>query len=553
MLSTCVIVKLRDGKLGVAQRTRDRMTWLKMNMYKLVVDPDFTPIGYDKDIVLVEAAMPVRGLPDDVVKAVLNHSFCSSNKLYYLQLLCPWILPVSYEFLTNKYATCCIDLTEDEDNGRVFKKHKPVITHANLSTIGPVYWGIILSFLQARFADLSTFVAVSKQLYHYRSYFLSKIPLTVPICHLHDIRDCNPYSLCITEGPCKKYFTSKSLYTCPHSNFDLQHLEIVRAMTNLRSLRLDVFSNKSLACLEQVETLCLKNWKKSKQPVMPRNLLSFEVSLKSNLTWSLFGTYPNIRSLTTTQSISTCALLSLAAQFPNLLILDIGLTFESQLPNPLPPKLQKFRESSGCKHVSLRELAQCKDLQVVDIRNLYVDLPLLETDGFPNLKVFRCASIFSKIAHVDFLGAWQMQNLIELRVQSSFLMDISAVSSLSMLQTLGLIECMKLEQISPLIGLKYLATLEMTNCYSVQDLESLAAIPSLKNIYYASDASNSSCAVSSLRKSCVNIQINENPHSPRSTFDVDLHKKIISDVKTMNEASISDQVHFFGFFFCKRA
>ncbi len=527
--TTCVIVKFK-GKLAVAQRTGNRLMGLKMSIAKMVVDPDVTPTRYDKDIVLVEAPMPARGLPDHVVEAVLNHSFCSSKKLYFLELLCPWILPITYDFLTNKYAPSCIDLTEDEDNGRVIKKRKPLLqSRANLITIGPTYWVMILSFLhvlqEAPQSLITTFVATSKELYQSRSYLLSRISLTIQICDLHHIRDCNPSHLRIFD------FCEKTL--CP-KRFDVQHLQIVQAMTKLRNLSLNLKTNVSLMSLDQVQTLHIDSWKTSQKPMFSKSLICLETYATRKIS-SFHGVYDQIRSLKL-DSVSNIAAWNLdSRQFPNLLRLDITLKYNAEFPDSLPPKLQLIRERGGCNQVPLGQLVQCKDLQVIDIRNLGVDKPLLATDGFPNLKILRCGKS-SNIWSLDFLQEWNMQSLIELRVQSEELKDISALSTLFTLQTICLIDCVNVEKISPLIALSHLNTLELWYCDKVQDFESLVDIRSLKHVHYASQkAGNVYIIKSLLLNSHVEISI-EQPCPLQSV-------QAANDA-TMIETSISAQVHF---------
>ncbi len=330
---------------------------------------------------------------------------------------------------------------------RVIKKQKPT-RKTDLSSIGPVYWAMILSFFQDKVISLVAFFAVNKDFYKSRSYLLSNICILGR--NLNFIRECNPSSLQIHNN-----YIGENIGT---------NLDILCKMTNLRNLRLELFAKISLPPLERLQTLYIDFVETSQE--------------------SLFnGVYPCMRSLVLHQISFRLLQQFNSLQFPNLLMLNICLDYDSELPDPLPSKLQLFREYGGCQSVSLRQLVQYPDLQVIDIRDLQVDLPLVATDGFPNLKVF-CCGMFTNYENLDFLQTWKMQSLIELRLYSDNIKDISVVSLLSTLQTLSF--CFsKIKNISPLIALTRLNILELC-CDNVQDIESLAFIPSLTQFYYNS-------------------------------------------------------------------
>ncbi len=429
--------------------------------------------------------------------------------------------PSSYDLLTDNYTICCIDLTLNQDNFHAIKKRKPA-RHATLSTIGPIYWEMILSFFKTTttsfvaIISLVTLVALNKEFYKSRSYLLSKFPLCISIVALNDIRDCNPSRLWINYTRYGRWLEV----------IGLQHLDILRTMTNLRNLRIELVEEICVPSLERLQTL--------------------DIDFDYMKTYHRFngfngfnGIYNCLRSLKI-RSIPTFLLSQVKSfQFPNLLMLDVSRESDSTLPDSfLPPKLQVFRESGG-NEISLRLLVHCKDIQVIDVRSLRkVDLPLVATDGFPNLKVLRCG-MFTQCENLDFLQAWKMQSLIELRVPSGNLVDISAVSVLQTLQTVSFIYT-RIEKISPLIALSRLDTLELHCCDSVEDLESLAFIPCLKLLYYHSESPNQDCIVKKcLQNSKVNIVFDFLPLPNMYTM--------------MNEASISAQVLSFGLFFSKES
>ncbi len=532
-MSTCVIIKLHKGKirkdqlnmgkLVIAQRTGTRLVWLKMSTDvcpKLVIDSDSTPTRYDKEDVLVEAPMPVCGLSDHMIEVLLNHSFCSSNKLYFLELLRPWILPIRYDYWTNKYAPYCIDLTQDETDFRVIKKQKSLLrSSASLITIGPSYWMMILAFLTEWWDDaetVTTFVATNKQLYQSRSYLLSKIRISICICTLHNIRDCNPSELYIFD--CKSYHLptrKKNLL------FDIQHLPILQAMTNLRKLRLHLTSNVSLVSLDQVQTLHIDAWKTSKKPMFPKSLVYLETHATKHIS-TFHGTYHQVRSLTLDAKSYLPEWKFDSLQFPNLLKLDINLQV-TEFPKSLPPQLQQICEHTGFERVSLRQLAQCKDLQVIEVCNLGVDQPILSTDRFPNLQVLR----FGKNSDIwtwNFLQDWKMQSLIELRVQDVECTNVYGLSFLPTLQILCLINCKNIEEISPLIALTSLNTLELWYCDKIQDFESLASIQPLKHLYYGSQKTENFDTIETcLRNSHVEILFQE----PCPVQDVEINLQTV--------------------------